>query len=204
MAETVEESRRIVADLEGKAAAAEARAVELQTERRRLSFDANTGDETARKALDKLNKEAATAGLEVENIRSAIEEAKRRLSAAERDEAMAAARENAGRAAEIADRIAERGPRIDEAFVKARAELEGLKSDVDELHKLGITHPRGEQLEVLCGLALSTHLMLLPIKAQRDHLAPRERRSFSELFTGWAQGARNRASSFLGENEEAA
>ena len=95
MAETVEESRRIVAELENKLAAAEARAVELQTERRRLSFAANTGDGAAEKRLKALNTEAAHINLDIENVRSAIDEAKRRLAAAERDEAMAAARENA-------------------------------------------------------------------------------------------------------------
>jgi hypothetical protein len=204
MAETVEESRRIVADLESKFAAAEARAVELQTERRRLSFAANTGDGAAEKRLKALNTEAAHINLDIENIRSAIEEATRRLAAAERDEAMAAAKENALAARKLADSIAARGKRIDAAFDAARAELEGLKSDTDELHKLGFTHPRGEQISVLGGLALATALMGLPIKAQRDHLAPRERRSFSELCTAWAQGVTNRDAPFLGDKSEAA
>ena len=56
---------------------------------------ANTGDGAAEKRLKALNTEAAHINLDIENVRSAIDEAKRRLAAAERDEAMAAARENA-------------------------------------------------------------------------------------------------------------
>ena len=63
---------------------------------------------------------------------------------------------------------------------------------------------RGEQIKVLGGLALATALMGLPLKAERDHLAPRERCSFSELCTGWAQGVTNWAAPFLGEKAEAA
>ena len=116
MTEATDAARQIVAELENKLAAAEARAVELQTERRRLSFDANTGDGAAEKRLKALNTEAAHINLDIENVRSAIDEAKRRLAAAERDEAMAAARENAARAAEVADSIAARGKRIDAAL----------------------------------------------------------------------------------------
>ena len=79
-----------------------------------------------------------------------------------------------------------------------------MKSDTDELHKLGFTHPRGEQISVLGGLALATALMGLPIKAQRDHLAPRERRSFSELCADWARGVTNQVAPLLGEQGEEA
>ena len=43
MTEATEAARQIVAELENKLAAAEARAVELQTERRRLSFRCEHG-----------------------------------------------------------------------------------------------------------------------------------------------------------------
>ena len=204
MTEATDAARQIVAELENKLAAAEARAAELQTERRRLSFDANTGDETARKALDKLNKEAATAGLEIENIRSAIEEAKRRLQAAERDEAMAAARENANEAVKLAAELAQLGHGIDADFASGCEKLERSKSIMDRLHQLGVTHPRGEQVKVLSGLALATHLMLLPIRAERDHLAPRERHTFEELYSGWARGVTNQVAPLLGEQGEEA
>ena len=116
---------------------------------------------------------------------------------------MAAARENAERALVIGDSLAERGRRLDEIFALARAEIEGLKSDADALHLCGVVNPRGEQLKVLGGLALATALMGLPIKPERDHLAPRERTSFTKLTTTWRAGVMNWAGSFLDKPEAA-
>jgi hypothetical protein len=200
---TVEESRRIVAELETKLAAAEARAVELATERRRISFAANTGDADARKALDRLNKEAATAGLEIENIRSALEEAKRRLAEAERREAMAQGAENASRWLEIAERRVERGKRIHAALEVVRQDIEDDKADVDELHVLGCASPTSQQFRVYGGLALSTFLTMLPLKAERDHLAPREGRSFQQLAIEQRDAVARLAVPFLDKAEAA-
>ena len=111
--------------------AAEARAVDLQTERRRLSFAANTGDGAAEKRLRALNTEAAHINLDIENVRSAIDEAKRRLAAAEHDEAMAAAVENAEAALVIGNRLLERAAKIDAALATAREEMLAYKRDVD-------------------------------------------------------------------------
>ena len=145
MVETVEESRRIVADLEGKFAAAESRATELQTERRRLSFDANTGDGAAEKRLRALNTEAAHINLDVENVRSAIDEAKRRLAAAERDEALAAARDSAASALVIGDQLLECAAKIDAALATAREEMWAYKRNVDALHLTGCAAPTAQQ-----------------------------------------------------------
>ena len=191
MAETVEEARRIVAELENKLAAAEARAVELQTERRRLSFDANTGDGAAEKGLKALNTEAAHINLDIENIRSAIDEAKRRLAAAERDEAMAAARDNAEAALVIGNRLVERAAKIDAALATAREEMLAYKRDVDALHLTGCAAPTAQQFLTFGGLAVTAFTMQLPVKVDRDFLAPRERRTFTELTSAWRDGVTN-------------
>ena len=111
--------------------------MELQTERRRLSFAANTGDGAAEKRLKALNTEAAHINLDIENVRTAIDEAKRRLAAAERDEAMAAARENAEAALVIGNRLVERAAKFDAALATAREEMLAYKRDVDALHLTG-------------------------------------------------------------------
>ena len=197
MAETVEESRRIVAELENKLAAAEARAVELQTERRRLSFAANTGDGAAEKRLKALNTEAAHIALDIENIRSAIEEAKRRLAAAERDEAMATARDNAEAALVIGNRLVERASKIDAALATAREEMQAYKRDVDALHLTGCAAPTAQQFLTFGGLAVTAFTMQLPVKVDRDFLAPRERRTFTDLTTSWRDGVARWAGAFL-------
>jgi hypothetical protein len=183
----VEQAQQILSTLEAKLVAVTAQATGLQTLRRKLSFDANTGDAKARKALDDANAAFATAALEIENTSAAVEEAKRRLSEAGRAEEMERQRENGAAAVVIADRIAERGRKLDATFAIAREELEGFKADLDALHLLGLANPRAEQFRVLGGLALTTALMGLPIKAERDHLAPRERHSFTEICTGWRE-----------------
>ena len=203
MAETVEESRRIVAELENKLAAAEARAVELQTERRRLSFAANTGDDAAAKKLKSLNTEAAHINLDVENVRSAIDEAKRRLAAAERNEAMAASVKNAEAALVIGDRLLERAAKIDAALSTAREEMLAYKRDVDALHMTGCAAPTAQQFLTFGGLAVASFTMQLPVKVDRDFLAPRERRTFTEITTSWRDGVTNWAGRFLDRAEAA-
>ena len=98
--------------------------MDLQTERRRLSFDANTGDGAAEKRLKALNTEAAHINLDIENIRSAIEEAKRRLQAAERAEKEAENAEKAKRALIVSANIAARGKKLDQALLTLAREAE--------------------------------------------------------------------------------
>jgi hypothetical protein len=194
-----EEARVIVAQLEQKLSDASAKAVELQTERQRISFDAATGDAAARKALDKANAATTTVGLDIENLRSAIEEAKRRLAEAERAEEYARLAVNGDKARVIGDSLLERAEKIDRAFAYVRVELEGFKADLDEMHSLGLANPRSEQFKVLGGLALSTALMGLPLKSERDHLAPKERRSFTDLAAGWRTSIYRWADGFSGK-----
>ena len=171
--------------------------MDLQTERRRLSFDANTGDGAAEKRLKALNTEAAHINLDIENIRSAIDEAKRRLAAAERDEAMAAARENAEAALVISNRLVERAAKIDAALATAREEMLAYKRDVDALHLTGCAAPTGQQFLTFGGLAVTAFTMQLPVKVDRDFLAPRERRTFTDLTSSWRAGVARWAGAFL-------
>ena len=156
----------------------------MNVERRRLAFDANTGDGKARKDLDKLNAKRATADLEIENVRSAIDEAKRRLAAAERDEQTAKAREDASAALVIGDRLVERAAKIDAALATAREEMQAYKRDVDALHITGCAAPTAQQFLTFGGLAVTAFTMQLPVKVDREFLAPRERRTFTDL-TSW-------------------
>ena len=148
----------------------------------------NTGDGAAEKRLKALNTEAAHINLDIENVRSAIDEAKRRLAAAERDEAMAAARENAEAALVIGNRLLERAAKIDAALATAREEMLAYKRDVDALHLTGCAAPTGQQFLTFGGLAVTAFTMQLPVKVDRDFLAPRERRTFTELTSSWRDG----------------
>jgi hypothetical protein len=199
----IETARQTVADLEQKLASITARSIELADERRHLAFDANTGDGGAEKKLKALNSEAAHINLDIENVRSAIEEAKRRLNAAIRDEEMADDRKNAEAALVIGDRLAERGKRIDEALATAQQEIEAFKRDVDELHQLGCPAPTGQQFLIFGGLALSTFVMATPVKVERTFLAPAERRTFVGLSGPWRDSVCRWAGAFLVSGEAA-
>jgi hypothetical protein len=201
---SIDEARQTLADLEGTLAESDRRAVELETEATRISLPAMTGDSAARKRLDALNRERQAQELEGRNIKSAIRAQQSIVAEAERDEVRAAQRENGAAAVVIADRIAERGRKIDTMFASARMELEGFKADLDALHVLGLANPRGEQFRVLGGLALSTALMGLPLKVERDHLAPRERHSFSEITAGWRESIVRWAEGLVGKGADEA
>jgi hypothetical protein len=62
--------------LEAEFAKATDRATTLQTERRKISFAAHDGDAKAKSRLAKLNAESLESGLQIENLLSAVDEAK--------------------------------------------------------------------------------------------------------------------------------
>jgi DNA repair exonuclease SbcCD ATPase subunit len=198
---SIDTEKQTLERLEAKLAEETARATDLQTERRKLSFSAHSGDAKARKALDAANASSATADLEIENVRSAIEEAKRRLAEAERAEEMTRLGENAEAAIAIAEGMPKRGQRIDEAFALIAAESKALVDDITKLNQLGCGSPRAEQLGVLGQLATNSALMFTPLRLR--HLAPNERRDFLGFLTQWRDGVKRWASAFL-EKEEAA
>jgi hypothetical protein len=210
MAMSVEEANQILSALEAKLAEVTARAADLQTERRKLSFAANTGDRKARAALDDANAASATADLEIENCKSAIEESRHRVLSAEREAQLERQAVDAAQAQEIGVRVAERGRRMDAAAAALFGDLAGLFDDLTELHSLGCTHPNHFQLQSLGTRALKTSLMGVPplMRREFEHIAPRERRTWGETtseFAGavsrWAGAVSNRA---LAKSEEAA
>lgn len=191
----IDEARRTLADLEGKLVEATSRATALQTERRRIAFAANTGDGKARKELDKLNAATATADLEIENIKAAIDEAKRRAAEVERMDEIERLAGSAERAIVIGASFAARQRRIDAALAIVAEESRGSIAEINELHLLGLPSPRGEQYKVLGESAISSALMGTPIKLR--HLPPRERRTFTEIGDGWRLQIETWAAGFL-------
>ena len=83
-------AEQVLAGLEQKRRLLIERKVELDEARKRLSFDAHTGDAKAKAALDKLNAEAQRHGLDLENVLAAIAQAQERLAAARHAEAVEA------------------------------------------------------------------------------------------------------------------
>ena len=213
----IDEEKQTLARLEARLVEATDRATELQTERRRIAFAANTGDAKARKELDKFNAELSTADLEIANVRSAIEEAKRRLAEAEREEALASERTKAARAVEIADSLERRGRKLDEALLALATEAELLEDDLSELnYDIGWKHPSLANFKALIERPFHAGLMFQPSGRTRQdgqpapgtlklrHLGPGERMTFQEIADGFAKSIRRTASQILGDRSEAA
>ena len=111
--------------------------------------------------------------------------------------------ENAEAALVIGDRLLERAAKIDAALATAREEMLAYKRDVDALHMTGCAAPTAQQFLTFGGLAVATFTMHLPVKVDRDFLAPRERRTFTEITTSWRDGVTNWAARFLDRAEAA-
>jgi hypothetical protein len=198
---TTAEARATLDALTEKLAAATAREIALAGERRRLSFDAHAGDAKAKTALDAANKASATIGLEIENLKSASEEGKRRLAEAERADEMAAQRNNASQAAALGESLVRRARKIDEALAIVAAESTAFVADISALNHLGISHPRSEQFVSLGERAMSTSLMHCPLKLR--HLGHGEKRNFTETAVGWRDSIARWAAQFLDKQEAA-
>jgi hypothetical protein len=133
----VDESKTVLAKLEDKLVEETNRSTELQTERRKLSFLAFSDNEEARAKLDELNAESAIAGLEAQNIRAAIDEARHRLTAAQREEGLAKQRANARQAKAILTVAEQRGPKMATALRDLCTELDDFRADMRGLAQYG-------------------------------------------------------------------
>jgi DNA repair exonuclease SbcCD ATPase subunit len=196
---STDQANQVLADLETKLSEAIQRLGDLQTKRRELSFAANTGDAKAHKALEAANASTATIGHEIENIRSAIEEATRRLREAENVEATAHQKNVAAQA--LGASMVERARKIDEALATVASEASGFMADISALNRLGTSNPRAEQWKSLGERALATALLQTPLQVRP--LGHGEKRNFSETALGWATSIDNWASALLDKSEAA-
>jgi hypothetical protein len=97
------------------------------------------GRRKSRKALDRANAAFATIDLEIENLRSAVDEAQRHANEAEQAEERAVLAAEAQRAAQIGGRLKEHAANLDVALAAVAAESVGLKAALDELNGLGLS-----------------------------------------------------------------
>jgi hypothetical protein len=134
---SVDEAKSVLSKLEASLVTATNRATDLQTERRKISFLAFNDNKEARASLDRMNTEFVTAGLECENLRSALDEAKAHVAACERSAAFAKQRENARKAADILKITSQRGPKMAEALRVLCTEISEFLDDMRGLDAYG-------------------------------------------------------------------
>jgi hypothetical protein len=183
--------------LEAELAKATVHGTQLQVERRKLSFAAHSGDKPARAKLDKLTAESVTIGLEAENLRAAIDEARARLVAAERTADLATARANAGTLKEIAACVEKRGPAIAAALETICDEFVALEAELASARTLGAEIvPRR-----LVGLGFRdviAHTLRGAGIELGDIVPPHLRHSAGFLTAAYARGANSWADAVLG------
>jgi hypothetical protein len=199
----VQKAKETITKFENELAQAHARATELQTLRRKQSFSAHSGDVGAKKELDKLNAQSTTIAFEIENLRSAIDEARIRLAEAERNADLVAARSNAGQVTEIAARVEKRGPAIAAAVASLCEEFAGLSADLNQIRMLKA--PIVQQRLVELGFSSSVRYQLQRVGFEvGDHVPPALRYTPDHLASTYARGARAWADSVLGDSKEEA
>src|SRR5947209_1454089 len=102
-------AKRNLATLEQQRRSALGKKEHLAEQREALAFDALTGGAGAKKQLDAMTADAARVDLEIENIASAITEAKRRVALAEDEAEREAVRASAAKARELVPQLRQAG-----------------------------------------------------------------------------------------------
>lgn len=185
---TVEQAERVVADLEDRRRLLIERKVEMDEARKRVSFDAHTGDGKARKVLDGLNAEAQRHGLDLENILAAIAQAQDRLAAARHAEAVEAARVTGLKVREVNTAALEHSVVLSDALHDALLAINNLKKCWDQFSQAGVASPHHQQLKVNVVNVLSGFLSALPWDFQTlcfSYLPVHQRVDVEKLFRTW-------------------
>jgi hypothetical protein len=201
-------AEQAIAVLHGKLHTATKRAHEISADRQRLSFSAFVdGDQAARGRLDKLNLELATLADDAENIKAALAEADRRLTAARLVVADADAEQRRARVRTLLVELQSSAPTLDRTGVHpehggtyrlndppARVKTAALLGSVMvELHALGIADAKfpghwewsRAAWQDLRSAIVDTMSAGWPAPAQR--LTRQERDSFVGLLSAFAR-----------------
>jgi hypothetical protein len=187
--------------LEADLAKATDRATTLQTERRKLSFAAHSGDKPARAKLDKLTAESAGIALEVENLKAAIDEGRQRLVEANRQADLAQKKADALSVKEVAGRISTHGPAISAAIDALRDSFVALTADLRTARELGCELAPSRLVELSFAEAISSALRPAGLELLLDLAPPHRRRSAEALTAGYADRATTWAASVFDESK---
>ena len=202
----LEAATKMLEDLDHALLRLKAKGVELADERSSIALAAHAGgDEKARKRLDVINREIATHGAEVESLRIAVAMQEKVVQQAKQQEQAAADREAALKLRDELKTFVRLGQEMDKHLAAFAALADKSKASAERINALGHGSPNAMQFLTFGGLAVNSVLMFTPWKREvAQHLAPKDRRTFSQLFAGWAAGAERAVATKLGEKEETA
>jgi hypothetical protein len=208
MTDEVATAEHTLANLRQKRDALVAHGVELGEQRTKLAFAAHTGDQAARKRLDKINAEAALHDSELRSLDSAIAEGTARVERARQAEERAQGREIAKELLKRAARLVELAQSLDDAAAIrvecSRVISEELQTMRQIAHGLGVFLPSEQQFLSLGSRAEVTSLMEMPFHRIVERIAPNERRSHSSYVQPWRDAIAKGCAALLGDKQEAA
>jgi hypothetical protein len=201
----LEKAQEVVTKLEAKREACIRRGTELQDERATLAYSAHANnDAKAKTRLEEVHTAIATHASELASLDAALKAAADRLEKARQHETQKADRAAAGELRKELARFRELGGQLDVALAAVSTNGAALYECLGKIHALGSQFPTGQQLHSLGYRCLLTAIAATPWKREFETVAPRERRSFSDLIETWAATIESRLGEQSKENADAA
>jgi hypothetical protein len=199
---TISKAKATLERLEADLVKATDHGTRLQVERRKISFAAHSGDSKANARLDKLNTDSLESGLQIENLLSAVDEAKVRLVQVQYEAGLAEQRAKAKEALSLAEHASKRGVRIRDLTQELAAEISGAIGDLRRFGDLGAPTGGARLLE----LALTRSVLPQLREAGIDCalVPPGNRHQADALVDGYVAQATAWAGGILGAKVEAA
>jgi hypothetical protein len=198
----------VIAELQEKQRAAQARSTALLDERKSISLAAHTGDQKAHTRLDRINFQIFSVDGELQSLAAALAEAGARLTAARQAEADAADHEAAKALLAQLTHFRDFAGGVDSAIEVLVASTNGLQETLTEINRCGSAFPSQSQLLSLGGRVLLGAMSRTPFKRNFETLPPLERsRSMAGIVEQWCTTIERQIAERLGEqttNNEAA
>jgi hypothetical protein len=202
---SVEAAEKVLAELQNKRQAVAARVKVNADRRQEIGYDVHAGDDkAARQTLDKLIADSVVLSGELESLDGAIKPACARLVQVRRTEAVRAERANALRLRGELRHFEECAAKLDVAFATIADVGREFHDVAARMHSLGAPVPSGQQVDSLGYRSLLTVIAASPWARHFDHVAPNERRTFSQLVAIWVASNERAIAARLEQEEHAA
>jgi hypothetical protein len=207
MTSEVEQAESTLATLRQKRGQLVAHGHSLGEDAGKISYSAHTGDQAARKRLDKLNAEITLHDSELRSLNAAIAEATARLEKTRAAEAHAESREVARELIKRAAALVVQAQSLDDANSIRVEASNAIRDELMEMralaHGLGVFVPSDEQFLALGMRADMTAGMKTPFAREvAEHLPPNQRRDHMSYVSQWRATIAKGCAALLGETEQ--
>ena len=194
-------ARQVLADLKDQLAALELHRAELEDLRDQHSYDAFTGDASAKAALGKATKALVDHGLQIDAMQAAIREAEARVLQAQGIAREQLEHQRAEAALKHGQAMLDALKAAEKAFSDGFSALADAHAEVVQLGRLGCP-PSQSLFETNTRRSLISTSMYS--RFSLGHLSPPERHTLSELGGAWGRNVEAWAAQRLGEPKKEA